>query len=105
MNRGFPNKKHTILKTAVDFLGLGLGAEVVNILTKDKFNILRAIQTQILTSLGKEAGVEEKDWVCEADACDFCQGLADGSPYDTAVEFSSHPNCRCSWSYHTTMNA
>jgi SPP1 gp7 family putative phage head morphogenesis protein len=45
----------------------------------------------------KDAGVDEVEWMAEADACEECEANAAASPYplDGGEEPPQHPNCRC----------
>ena len=45
----------------------------------------------------EEAGVEQVEWMAEADACPDCEANEDGNPYDldSAPSPPEHPNCRC----------
>lgn len=53
----------------------------------------------------RESGVQEKDWLCEDDACDLCQANAAASPLGIdedwpSGEYPCHPGDRCAVAPH-----
>lgn len=59
------------------------------------------IESAVLNTL-KDGGVQQMQWLCEPDACEDCQHLADSDPVDVNEEFEGgvdgpplHPHCRC----------
>ena len=55
----------------------------------------------------ESAGIEEVNWLAEADACPECEANADASPYplEGGEEPPQHPNCRCALSPVVNLEA
>jgi peroxiredoxin family protein len=95
LHKKYPNKKRYALEAVLAAAGIALSADIIAYLTMDALNNFRRMQSEAIQQAAPEALVE---WHTEGDegVCEFCQMMADDSPYPADFEFEeAHPNCRC----------
>lgn len=102
INKPVKSEEDTILDAVLPILGIAtiitVGEIVLkNIITSTVDDVVRDITTQ---ALSETDFISEQDWICEPDACEFCQQIADGGPYPVGTHIDTHYNCRCWWEPH-----